>query len=81
MRSLPRLYDEDQLPVSRERERERESAGRQTVAVAEAGDSSGTQRKGNARLWKLLPSSAVKTVTEKTSLCVIVSCKIWSHVV
>jgi hypothetical protein len=34
------------------------------VAEAEAGDSSGTQRKGNVHHWKLLPSSAVKTMTE-----------------
>jgi hypothetical protein len=44
--------------------------------VAEAGDSTGTQRKGNVRFWKPLPSNAVKTVTEKARLCVIVSCKV-----
>jgi hypothetical protein len=42
--------------------------------VAGAGDSSGTQRKGNVRRWKSLQSSAVETVTENTSLCVIVIC-------
>jgi hypothetical protein len=58
-------------------ERERESAGIQlSVAVAEAGDSSGTQRKGNTRRWKPLPSRAVKTMTENTSLCVIVIRKV-----
>jgi hypothetical protein len=30
--------------------------------VAEAGDSSGTQRKWNAHHWKPLPSNALKTV-------------------
>jgi hypothetical protein len=40
--------------------------------VAEARDSSGTQRKGNVHRWKPLPSSAVKTVTENTILCMIV---------
>jgi hypothetical protein len=51
------------------------------VAVAKAGDSSGTQRKGNVHCWKTLPSNAVKTVTENTSLCVIVICKLYSRVV
>jgi hypothetical protein len=40
--------------------------------VAEAGDSSGTQRKGNVHRWKTLPSTAVATVTDNTSLFVIV---------
>jgi hypothetical protein len=67
VRSLPRLYNEDQLPSAVSRG-ERESAGRQSVEklVVEAGDSSGTQRKGNVLLWKPLPSSAVKIVTENT---------------
>jgi hypothetical protein len=39
--------------------------------VSEAGDSSGTQRKGTIHYWKPLPSSAVKII----SLCVIVICK------
>jgi hypothetical protein len=38
--------------------------------VAEAGDSSGTQRKGNFRLWKLLPSNDSEDVTVETSVCV-----------
>jgi hypothetical protein len=46
------------------------------VAVAEAGDSSETQRKGKVCCWKLLPSSAVKTMAENTSLCVIAICKV-----
>jgi hypothetical protein len=37
--------------------------------VAEVGDSSGTQRKGDVRRGKMLPSSAVKTVTG-TVVCV-----------
>jgi hypothetical protein len=36
--------------------------------VAEARDSSGTQRKGNVRRWKPLPSIAVKTVAGNISL-------------
>jgi hypothetical protein len=58
---------------------ERESADRQYVdscscekLVAKAGDISGTQRKGNVRRWKPLPSSSAKTMTEKAILCVIV---------
>jgi hypothetical protein len=39
--------------------------------VSEAGDSSGTQRKGNVCHWKPLPSSAVNT-----GLCVMVICKV-----
>jgi hypothetical protein len=46
------------------------------VVVPEAGDSSGTQKKGNVRRWKPLPSSTVKAVTENTSLYVIVICKV-----
>jgi hypothetical protein len=42
----------------------------------EKGDNSGTQRKGNVRSWKTLPSRALKPVTENTSLCVIVICKV-----
>jgi hypothetical protein len=44
--------------------------------VAEAGDSFGTQRRGNARRWKPLPSSAVKTMTENISPWVVVICKV-----
>jgi hypothetical protein len=54
-------------------------AGRQLRSeklVAEAGGSLGTQRKGNVCCWKLLPSSAVKTVTEDTSRSVIVIYKV-----
>jgi hypothetical protein len=36
------------------------------------GESSGTQRKGNVRRWKLLPSNG-------TSVCVTVYCKVYSH--
>jgi hypothetical protein len=56
-------------------------ACRQTVSwelqklEAEASDSSETRRKGNVCRWKPLPSSTVKTLTEKTTLYVIVICK------
>jgi hypothetical protein len=46
------------------------------AAVAEVRDSSGTHRKGNVHCWKPLPSSSVKTVTENTSLCVTMICKV-----
>jgi hypothetical protein len=46
------------------------------VAVAKAGDISGTQRKGNVPCWKMLSSRAVKTVTENTTLFVVVICKV-----
>jgi hypothetical protein len=46
------------------------------VAVAQAGDSLETQRKGNVQHRKPLPSSAMKTVTENTNWCVIVICKV-----
>jgi hypothetical protein len=61
---------------------ERESADRQSIEscscenlVAEAGDSSGKQTKGNVRRWKPLPSKVMKIVTDNTSLCVTVICK------
>jgi hypothetical protein len=67
VRSVPRLYDEDWLKFensgARERERERESEAerqlrvasvRSEKLVAEAGDSSGTQKKGNIHRWKQL---------------------------
>jgi hypothetical protein len=37
--------------------------------VAEAGDRLGTQRKGNVRRWKPLPSNGSEDVTVDTSLC------------
>jgi hypothetical protein len=43
--------------------------------VAEAGDSSGTQRKRNARRCRPLSSRTVKAVTENTSLLVTVISK------
>jgi hypothetical protein len=60
----------------------RERVCRQAVScvlqkmVTEAGDSSVTKRKKNVRCWKPLPSSAVKNVTESTSLCVIAICEV-----
>jgi hypothetical protein len=38
--------------------------------VAEAGDSSGTQKKGNVRRWKPLPSDGSDDVAVDTSVCV-----------
>jgi hypothetical protein len=51
-----------------------------SITVAEAEDSSGTQRKGNICQWKMLPSRAVKIVTENTTLCVIVICKVLKRI-
>jgi hypothetical protein len=94
LRSVPELYNNDQLSVSpsrvrvksleESRQKERESLQAESqfrVAETEGGDSSGTQRKGNVHRWKPLPSSAVKTVTDNTSLCVILISKIWSQFV
>jgi hypothetical protein len=47
-RFVPMLYNEEQLPLQVSRERLQVD---KSVAVAEAGDSSGTERKGNVRLW------------------------------
>jgi hypothetical protein len=44
--------------------------------VAEAGDRSGTQRKGNVRSWKSLSSNGSEDVTVDTSACEIVNCKV-----
>jgi hypothetical protein len=59
------------LPVSiREQLRENLQADSQLRgALAEAGDTAGTQRMGNVCRWKPLPRSTVKTTTENTSLC------------
>jgi hypothetical protein len=43
--------------------------------VTEAGDISGTQRKGNVRRWKPLPSNDSEDVTVDTTVCVMVKCK------
>jgi hypothetical protein len=51
------------------------------VAAVETGDSQGAKRKVNVHCWKLPSSSAVKTVTDKTSLFVITNFKVWSRVV
>jgi hypothetical protein len=45
--------------------------------VAEAGDSSGTQRKGNVRSWKPLPSNGNEEVTVDT-VYVTVNCNVQS---
>jgi hypothetical protein len=37
--------------------------------VAEAGDRSGTHRKGNVRSWKPIPSNSSEDVTVETSVC------------
>lgn len=95
MRSVPRLCDKNhlQLPLSlsasREyREQSEVSVGRRAgghlnlqVLLADAGNSSGIQRKGNVRHWKPLSGNAMKTVTKNTSLCMIIICKMQSRAV
>jgi hypothetical protein len=44
--------------------------------VAEAGDSSGTQRMGNVLPWKPLLSTSSEDVPVDTSVCMIVNCKV-----
>jgi hypothetical protein len=48
---------------------------RNEKVVANAGDSSGTQRKGKVRLGKPRPSNVGEYVTVDTSACV-VTCKV-----
>jgi hypothetical protein len=38
--------------------------------VAETGDTSGTQSKGNVRRWKPIPSNGSEDVTVDTNMCV-----------
>jgi hypothetical protein len=40
--------------------------------VAEVGDRSGTQRKGNLRRWKPLPGNGSEDVTVDASVCICV---------
>jgi hypothetical protein len=49
--------------------------------VAEAGDSSGTQRKENVRCCNPQLSNGSEDVTVDTSVCVIVNCKVQSRAV
>jgi primosomal protein N'' len=45
--------------------------------IAEAGDISRTQGKGNVRRWKPLPKRLMKTQqAEKTEVCALVDCKV-----
>jgi hypothetical protein len=65
--SVPGIYKEDKLCQLLF-----ESCREKWAAVAKAGSSSGTQRKGNIRRWKQLPSN----VAEDTSLYMIVTCEV-----
>jgi hypothetical protein len=66
VRSVPRLYNEDHLPLPVSRERLCRQAVSKLLRVAESGDSSEAQSKGET---PPLPSSGVKT--DNSSLCVI----------
>jgi hypothetical protein len=68
-----RLHNEDQLPLPESQQAD--SQLRSEKLIAEAGRSSGTQRKGIVHPWSMLRNSAVKTMTENTNLCMIVICK------
>jgi hypothetical protein len=63
VRSVTRLYVEDQLPLPVSQEslqagsQLKVAVVRSEKLVAEAEASPGTQRKGNVRLWKPLPSN------------------------
>jgi hypothetical protein len=49
--------------------------------VAEVGDNSGTQRKGNVcRLWKMLPSNNNEDMTVDTSVCAHACVCVCAHV-
>jgi hypothetical protein len=50
--------------------KEYEGAKLYGVAVAEARDSSGTQRKRNVRCWKPLPKNSGEDVSLDTRVCV-----------
>jgi hypothetical protein len=47
--------------------------------VAEHGDRSGTQRKGNVQLWSPLPSNSSEDVTVDTGVCVCVCVRACVH--
>jgi hypothetical protein len=49
--------------------------------VADAGDSSGTERKGNARCCKPLPNNGSEDVTVDADVCVTLNCKVQSRTV
>jgi hypothetical protein len=69
VRSVPRLYNEGQLPSREPTGRQcklRDLVVRSGKLVAEARDSSGSQRKVNVLCWKPLARTAVITVSENT---------------
>jgi hypothetical protein len=71
VRSVPRCYKHDKLVAE-----QLEGCGSAIVSfcseelVAETGDSSGTQSKGNVRCWKPLPSNSTEDVTMGIGVCV-----------
>jgi hypothetical protein len=72
-RSVLINYKQGKLSVAVSEWASQRTAAVQSVTVA--GESSGTQRKGNIRRWKPLQRSAMETMTEKTRLFVILVCK------
>jgi hypothetical protein len=62
----------ESVRVSRERVCIQAISREMQKLIAEAGNSSLTEKKGNVRRWKPLPSNDSENVTVDTSLCVIV---------
>jgi hypothetical protein len=73
--SMPRLYKEGTLPL-RESPETAIRTRRKLVWDGRQPARTWVRKQRNIHCWKTLPSSAVKTVTENTSLCVIVICQV-----
>jgi hypothetical protein len=71
---VTRLYDEDQ-PI-RDNSETAVSRVEGWCKVARQPARTCARENRNVHCWKPLPNSAVKTVTENTSLCVMVICKV-----
>jgi hypothetical protein len=69
---MTRLHNEDHLPV----QQSPETGVRRVGGWCEIVASLRGRKQTNAHCWKALPSSAVKTVTKNTRLCVTVVCKV-----
>jgi hypothetical protein len=79
--SVPRLHNEAQLPWLYRKRFRWKLKNRKCVCDGRQPASTWARKQRNVHCWKTLSSRAVKTVTENTSLCVIVICKVYSWVV
>jgi hypothetical protein len=78
VRSVPRLYNEGHLALRESSETAVRRVGDWwEMAVSMRGREPGSREMSTVTL----PSSAVKTVTENTTLCVTVICKVYSRAV